>query len=261
MDNAKAKEGIGKGVFTAAAIICVVAVASIFIFLIIKSFPAFQKIGFFNFLFGDTWAPDKDDVYAATELYGSYGIFTMVVGTLAATVGALLFGGIFGYYTAVFIVFFCPEKLKKVFTTVVNLLAGIPSVVYGFFGIMFLLPALANIAPNNGSGLLATSIILGIMILPTVVSLTRTSLDAVPKSYYEGAVALGATHSRAVFKTVSPAASSGIFAALVLGVGRALGETMAVVMVAGNSPVYPEGLFGSFRVMTANIVMEMGYAG
>ena len=143
----------------------------------------------------------------------------------------------------------------------VNLLAGIPSVVYGFFGIVFLLPLLANFAPNNGSGLLATSLILGIMIMPTVVSLSKTSLEAVPRSYYEGALALGSTHSQAVFGTVTKAAKSGVTASLVLGIGRALGETMAVVMVAGNSVAYPDSLFNSFRVLTANIVMEMGYAG
>ena len=142
-----------------------------------------------------------------------------------------------------------------------NLLAGIPSVVYGFFGIMFLLPLLANFAPNNGSGLLATSLILGIMIMPTVVSLSKTSLEAVPRAYYEGALALGSTHSPAVFGTVTKAAKSGVTASLVLGIGRALGETMAVVMVAGNSVAYPDSLFNSFRVLTANIVMEMGYAG
>lgn len=261
MISSKIKEKIGKSAFAVAATLCIIAVASIFIFLTIKSLPAFRKIGFFDFLFGDNWSPDKGDTYAGTKLAGSYGIFTMIVGTLAATVGALLLGGVFGYFTAVFLAYFCPKRLKRIFSSVINLLAGIPSVVYGFFGIVFLLPKLSMIAPNNGSGLLATSIILGIMILPTVVSLSRTSLEAVPRSYYEGAVALGATHTQAVFKTCVPAAKSGITASLVLGVGRALGETMAVVMVAGNAPTYPNSLFNSFRVMTANIVMEMGYAG
>ena len=214
-----------------------------------------------DFVFGDNWAPDRTDTFATENISGSYGIFSMIVGTFSATIGALLFGGVLGYFTAVFIVFFCPAKLKGILSSVINLLAGIPSVVYGFFGIVFLLPLLSNFAPNNGSGLLATSIILGIMILPTVVSLSKTSLEAVPKQYYEGAVALGANHYEAAFRVVVPAAKSGIMASLVLGVGRALGETMAVVMVAGNAPTYPNGLFNSFRVMTANIVMEMGYAG
>ena len=260
-NKAKTKEVFGKAMFGLAAVICIIAVIAIFAFLIVKSVPTFRKLGILEFVFGDNWSPDRTDTFATENISGSYGIFSMIVGTFAATVGALLFGGVLGYFTAVFIAFFCPKRLKKVFSSVINLLAGIPSVVYGFFGIVFLLPLLSNIAPNNGSGLLATSIILGIMILPTVVSLSKTSIEAVPQQYYEGAVALGSNHSEAAFKVVVPAAKSGIFASLVLGVGRALGETMAVVMVAGNAPTYPNGLFNSFRVMTANIVMEMGYAG
>ncbi len=260
MTSNKIKDQAGKCVFAAAAIVCTVSVVAIFAFLIAKSIPALKEIGFFNFLFGDKWMPDKDDIYGGTAS-GSYGIFTMIVGTLSATVGALIIGGTLGYFTAVFLAFYCPKVLKKPLCAVINLLAGIPSVVYGFFGIVFLLPLLANIAPNNGSGLLATSIILGIMILPTVVSLSRTSLEAVPQSYYEGSLAMGATHSETVFHIMSPAARSGITASVVLGIGRALGETMAVVMVAGNSVAYPEGLFSSFRVLTANVVLEMGYAG
>lgn len=257
----KIKEKTGQTMFTVAAIICVIAVAAIFVFMLIKSLPAFNKIGVFDFIFGDDWAPDRLDKFENATLSGSYGIFKMIIGTLAATAGALLIGGTIGYFTAVFLAFYCPKKLKKLFSSTINLLAGIPSVVYGFFGIVFLLPLLSNIAPNNGSGLLATSLILGIMIMPTVVSLSKTSLEAVPNSYYEGALALGATHSQAVFGTVTLAAKSGVTASLVLGIGRALGETMAVVMVAGNSVAYPDTLFNSFRVLTANIVMEMGYAG
>lgn len=261
MATTKIKEKIGRTAFMAAAILCIVAVVAIFLFLIVRSVPALGKIGVLEFIFGDNWSPDRLDTYETSPLSGYYGIFTMIVGTLVSTVGALLIGGVIGYFTAVFLVFFCPEKLKRILSSVINLLAGIPSVVYGFFGVVFVLPLLALFAPNNGTGLLATSIILGVMILPTVVSLSRTSLEAVPRSYYEGAVALGATHTQAVFKTVVPAARSGITASLVLGIGRALGETMAVVMVAGNSPAYPHSLFNSFRVLTANIVMEMGYAG
>lgn len=261
MKTANFKEKAGKTVFTIAAMICVIAVIAIFGFMLVKSLPAFRKIGFFNFVFGDNWSPDRLDKYDDASLSGTYGVFKMIIGTLAATVGALVIGGTLGYFTAVFIAFYCPERLKKIFSSTVNLLAGIPSVVYGFFGIMFLLPLLANFAPNNGSGLLATSLILGIMIMPTVVSLSKTSLEAVPRAYYEGALALGSTHSQAVFGTVTKAAKSGVTASLVLGIGRALGETMAVAMVAGNSVAYPDSLFNSFRVLTANIVMEMGYAG
>ena len=259
MISTKTKDKIDKTLFVMAAIVCAISVIAIFVFLIVKSAPAFNKIGFFDFLLGDKWAPDREATYS--NLSGKYGVLTMIAGTLAATAGAILIGGVSGYFTAVFLAFFCPKKLKKALSSVINLLAGIPSVVYGFFGIVFLLPILATVAPNNGSGLLATSIILGIMILPTVVSLSKTSLEAVPRSFYEGSVAMGATHSQTVFRVMSPAAKSGITASLVLGVGRALGETMAVVMVAGNSVAYPDGLFGSFRVMTANIVLEMGYAG
>ena len=260
MTATRLKERIGKAVFAAAAVICVIAVVAIFAFLIYKSIPAFGKLGVFRFMFGDNWSPDRLDTYDS-PLSGTYGILTMIVGTLTATVGALLVGGVLGYFTAIFLAFYCPPAPRRVLSAVINLLAGIPSVVYGFFGIVFLLPLLARIAPNNGSGLLATSLILGIMILPTVVSLSRTSLEAVPRSYYEGSVAMGATHSETVFRIMSPAARSGITASLILGIGRALGETMAVVMVAGNAPAYPSGLFSSFRVLTANIVMEMGYAG
>lgn len=261
MSGIKRKERLGKGLFITAAVFCVFAVAAIFIFLIVKSIPAFKKLGIFRFIFGKIWSPDRLDAYQTSEVSGFYGIFTMIIGTLSATVGALLFGGITGFFTAVFLAFYCPKRLKRSVTLVINLLAGIPSVVYGFFGIVFLLPKLSFFAPNNGSGLLATSIILGIMILPTVVSLSKTSLEAVPSGYYQGSLALGATHTQTIFNVMVPAAKSGISAALILGVGRALGETMAVVMVAGNSPTYPTGLFGSFRVLTANIVMEMGYAG
>ncbi len=243
------------------AVICIIAVIAIFIFLIAESLPAFQKIGFIEFIFGENWKPDVNDSYSG-EITGSYGVFKMIVGTLVATCGSVLFGGILGFFTAVFIAKFCPKKLKKIFTTVINLLAGIPSVIFGFFGMNVILPLLGNFsATGSGSGLLAVSIVLGLMILPTVVSLSRTSIEAVPDSYYEGARALGASHEQAVFKTVVPAAKSGIIASIILGIGRSVGETMAVIMVAGNKVNYPSGLFQSFRVLTSNIVMEMGYAG
>ena len=260
MMSTKLKESLGKALFIIMATICIIAVISIFAFLIVKSIPAFSKIGVIDFIFGDMWAPQRGDSYDM-PLKGSYGIFTMILGTALSTVGALIIGGILGYFTSVFIVFYCPDKLKRVGTLVINILSGIPSVIYGFFGITILLPLLSLFAPNNGSGLLATSIILGIMILPTVVSLSKVALEAVPRRYYEGSAALGVSHTETVFKIMVPSAKNGIVAALVLGVGRALGETMAVIMVAGNSPTYPNGLFGSIRVMTANIVLEMGYAG
>lgn len=260
MIRERKRERAGKAVFLTAASLCVIAVVAVFAFLIYRSIPAFSKLGFFSFVLGDDWSPDRTDTYAA-PLSGTYGILTMIAGTLLASTGALLFGGVIGYFTAVFIAFYASERLNRIFTFMIRLLAAIPSVVYGFFGISFLLPLLSYIAPNNGSGLLATALILGIMILPTVVSLSITSMKSVSRAYYDGSAALGADHSETVFRVMIPAARSGIVASLVLGVGRALGETMAVVMVAGNAPAYPSGLFSSFRVLTANIVMEMGYAG
>lgn len=260
MKASRIRETAGRVVFAAAAVVCVAAVVAVFVFLIGKSLPAYGKLGVWEFVTGEVWSPDRLDTYDA-PLSGTYGVRTMITGTLTATAGALLVGGVLGYFTAVFLAFYCPRRLRRPLSAAVSLLAGIPSVVYGFFGIVFLLPLLSHIAPNNGSGPLATALILGLMILPTVVSLCRVSMEAVPQAYYQGSVAMGATHSETVFRIVIPAARPGITAALILGVGRALGETMAVVMVAGNAPAYPEGLFGSFRVLTANIVMEMGYAG
>ncbi len=261
MNRSRAKEKAGKAVFAGTAVICIIAVVVIFAFIIIRSIPTISKIGFFDFLFGSTWDPDRNDVFTEA-LAGQYGVLTMIVGTLFATVGALAVGGILGYFTAVYLAFFCKGKIKKVFNTVVNLLAGIPSVIYGFFGIKALMPLFGWMSPNgNASGLFLVSLVLGIMIMPTVVALSKTSLEAVPRSYYEGALALGATHEQAVFKTMVPAAKSGITASLILGIGRALGETMAVVMLAGNATEIPTGLFQSFRTLTANIVLEMGYAG
>ena len=261
MNSDKAKERFFKILFAVTAALCIVAVIAIFAFLIIRSLPTFRRIGFFNFIFGKEWKPNVDDGFTG-EIKGKYGVFKMIIGTIVATIGSVAVGGILGFFTAVFISKFCPRKLKGVFSTVINMLAGIPSVIFGFFGMTVLLPELGAFSDTgSGSGLLAVSLVLGLMILPTVVSLSKTSIDAVPESYYEGARALGATHEEAVFRAVVPAAKSGIVASIILGIGRAVGETMAVIMVAGNVVEYPKGLFESFRVLTANIVMEMGYAG
>ncbi len=257
----KIKENFTKALFMAAAIISIIAVLAIFAFLFLKGVPAFSKIGFFKFIFGSTWNSNSNDTFTS-PLVGGYGILSMIMGSIFATVGALIVGGTTGYFTAIFLAKFCPKRLKKVLTSLVNLLAGIPSVVYGFFGLKILLPLLGTFSPTgDGSGLLSVSIILGIMILPTIVALSKTSIESVPNSYYEGARAIGNSHEQAVFRAVVPAAKSGITASFVLGIGRAVGETMAVVMVAGNSVTVPSSLFGSFRTMTANVVLEMGYAG
>ncbi|MBQ9805444.1 MAG: phosphate ABC transporter permease subunit PstC [Clostridia bacterium] len=257
----KHSESIGKMLFLGAAILCVISIVAIFSFLILRSIPFFQKIGLRDFLFGEVWSPDRYDTYGTPNPVGSYGILPMLVGTLLSGLSALLFGGTLGVFFAVFLVFFCPKRLRSLCNSLVLLLAGIPSVVYGFFGISFLLPIFSKVAPTNGSGLLATTLILGTMILPTVVALFKTALEAVPKSYYTGAVGLGSSHVQAVFCTMVPSARAGMRNALLLGLGRALGETMAVILVAGNAPTYPAGLFRSFRVLTANIAMEMSYAG
>ena len=262
MERTKVKELSSKVLFAAAAIVCIVAVIAIFVFIVIRSIPALSKIGFFNFVFGDVWNPNRYDEYITDPLVGRYGILTMIVGSIFSTVGALIIGGILGFFTAVFLARFCGPRVKRVFGAVINLLAGIPSVIYGFFGMAVIIPLFANISPTgDGAGLLVTSLVLGIMILPTVVALSKNGMEAVPQELYEGARALGATHEQAVFRTIVPAAKSSITASLILGVGRAIGETMAVIMIAGNSPEIPGGLFGSFRTMTANIVLEMGYAG
>ena len=243
------------------AIFSIIAVILIFLFLVIQGMPAIKEIGFFDFIFGHEWNSNSSDTYG-NPIIGKYGIFTMIVGSIYATAGALIIGGGLGVLTAIFLARFCPRRLKKPLTQIINLFAGIPSIVYGFFGMKVLLPLLGNFSPNgDGSGILAVSIILGIMILPTVTALSKTSLEAVDNSYFEGAIALGMTKEQSVFRVVLPAAKSGVFASLILGIGRAIGETMAVVMVSGGNTVFPSSMFASFRTLTANIVMEMSYAG
>lgn len=240
-----------KYIFFICSIFAVIVVFSICLFIFIYSFPLFRETGFFKFIFGMDWQPSNN----------KFGIFPMIVGSLYVTVLSTLIGGGFGLFTAIYISMFCPKKLKIVLSQIIDLLAGIPSIVYGFFGMIVLVPLLKNISPNEvGEGVLASSIILGIMILPTITSISRYNLEAVYKYYYDGAVALGSTHSQAVFGVIVKAAKSGIFSAMVLGMGRAVGETMAVMMIAGNAPFIPKDLFSYFRTMTINIALEMGYA-
>lgn len=240
-----------KYIFFICSIFAVVVVFSICLFIFIYSVPLFRETGFFKFISGMDWQPSNN----------KFGIFPMIVGSLYVTVLSTLIGGGFGLFTAIYISMFCPKKLKIVLSQIIDLLAGIPSIVYGFFGMIVLVPFLKNISPNEvGEGVLASSIILGIMILPTITSISRYNLEAVYKYYYDGAVALGSTHSQAVFGVIVKAAKSGIFSAMVLGMGRAVGETMAVMMIAGNAPFIPKDLFSYFRTMTINIALEMGYA-
>ncbi len=246
----KTKEKIFEILFLLAACFSIISVVLICLFLFVNGIPAMQKIGFFNFLLGEKWKPSNE----------LFGILPMILGSIYVTAGAIVVGVPIGLMTAVFLAKFCPEKLHKMLKPAVDLLAGIPSVVYGFFGLTVIVPAVRNIFGGTGSSMLTASILLGIMILPTIISVSEAAINAVPQNYYEGARALGATHERSVFRTMLPAAKSGIMAGIVLGIGRAIGETMAVIMVAGNQARMPEGLLKGVRTLTANIVIEMGYA-
>lgn len=246
----KLKEKIWEALFLLAAGFSIFAVVLICIFLFANGLPAIHKIGLFDFLFGTKWKPGNE----------LFGIFPMIVGSLYVTALAVLFGVPIGLLTAVFLSRFCPRALHKIIKPALDLLAGIPSVVYGFFGLMVIVPFVRDTFGGNGSSILTAGILLGMMILPTIISVSESSLNAVPKTYYEGARALGASHERAVFLTVLPAAKSGIMAGIILGVGRAIGETMAVIMVAGNQARLTGSVLKGIRTLTANIVIEMGYA-
>ena len=244
------KEKIMKGVFLTAACTSILAVILICAFLFMNGLPAIGEIGPAKFLAGERWMPKN----------GFFGIFPMILGSLYITAGAIIVGVPVGIFTAVFMAKFCNRKLYKILKPAVELLAGIPSVVYGFFGMVVMVPMIRNIFGGNGNSILTASLLLGIMILPTIIGVSESAIRAVPDSYYEGSLALGASHERSVFFTVLPAAKSGLLAGVVLGIGRAVGETMAVVMVAGNQARMPMELYKGVRTLTANIVLEMGYA-
>ncbi|MPM31539.1 Phosphate transport system permease protein PstC [bioreactor metagenome] len=245
-----AKEQIMQAVFLLSACVSILAVGLICFFLFANGLPAIGKIGLPEFLGGLRWKPGND----------LYGILPMIVGSVYVTAGSLMLGVPVGILTAIFLARFCPRGLYRFLKPAVNLLAGIPSVVYGFFGLMVVVPAIRVLWGGSGKSMLAASLVLGIMILPTIIGVSESALRAVPESYYEGSLALGATHERSVFFTLVPAAKSGIMAGVILGVGRAIGETMAVIMVAGNQAVIPSGPLKGLRTLTANIVLEMGYA-
>ena len=250
------KETVMKYVFLLCACASILAVVLICLFLFANGIPAIGKIGIFDFLLGEKWKPGND----------IYGILPFILGSIYVTAGAILIGVPVGILTAVYMAKFCPPKLYRFMKPAVDLLAGIPSVVYGFFGLVVLVPFVREFFGRtlgfggNGASMFTASVMLGIMILPTIISVGESSIRAVPDSYYEGALALGATHERSVFFTVLPAAKSGIMAGIILGVGRAIGETMAVIMIAGNQPRMPKGIFKGVRTLTSNLVIEMGYA-
>ena len=246
----KFKERFMQVLFLLSALVSILAVALICIFLFANGIPAIREIGLWDFLSGTSWKPEQN----------IYGILPMIIGSIYVTAGAMLIGVPIGILTALFLVHFCPPKLYRFLKPAVDLLAGIPSIVYGFFGLMVIVPAIRNGLGGSGSSMLAASIVLGIMILPTIINVSESAIRAVPESYYEGSLALGASHERSVFFTVLPAAKSGVFAAVILGMGRAVGETMAVIMVAGNQTAMPGSPLQGLRTLTANIVMEMAYA-
>lgn len=246
----KNKENIMQLVFLAAACASIALVGMICCFLFANGLPTIGKIGISDFLLGQKWRPNND----------IYGILPMIMGSIYVTLGACITGVPIGILTAIFMARFCPVGIYKFLKPAVELLAGIPSVIYGFFGLVVLVPFIRDTFGGTGSSMLTASLLLGMMILPTLISVAEAALRAVPDSYYEGALALGAGHVRSVFFTVVPAAKSGIMAAIILGVGRAIGETMAVIMVAGNQARMPQGLLEGVRTMTTNIVIEMGYA-
>lgn len=250
----KVKEKGMEFVFMLCACVSILAVALICIFLFANGVPAMAKIGFGKFLLGRTWQAGN----------GLFGIFPMIIGSIYVTAGAIIVGVPIGILAAVFLARFCPKPLYRIMKPGVELLAGIPSVVYGFFGLMIIVPWVRDtFRPyygGNGLSLFSAALLLGIMILPTIISISELAIRSVPDKYYQGALALGATHERSVFRTVVPAAKSGIMAGIVLGIGRAFGETMAVIMIAGNQAWIPDNMFQGIRTLTANIVMEMGYA-
>lgn len=241
-------------IFLICACVSILAVLLICIFLFANGIPAIKEIGVFDFILGREWRAGN----------GKFGIFPMILGSIYITAGAIIIGVPLGILTAVFLAKYCPKPLYRVLKPGVELLAGIPSVVYGFFGLMVIVPFIRStfrpVFGGNGLSIISASILLGMMILPTIINVSESAIRAVPEKYYHGALALGATHERSVFLTVVPAAKSGIMAGVVLGIGRAIGETMAVIMVAGNQPRMPKGIFEGVCTLTANIVIEMGYA-
>lgn len=239
-----------KIVFMVAACVSILAVLLICLFLFASGIPAIGKIGPLEFLFGTEWRPSND----------IYGIFPMIVASIYVTGGAILVGVPVALFTSVFMARYCPKKIYRPLKSGIELMAGVPSIVYGFFGLILMVPLIRQVFGGTGTSWLAASLLLAIMILPTIIGPTESALRSVPESYYEGSLALGATKERSIFFVILPAAKSGILAAVVLGIGRAIGETMAVIMVAGNQARMPQGLLKGLRTLTANIVTEMGYA-
>ncbi|WP_159564277.1 phosphate ABC transporter permease subunit PstC [Streptococcus halichoeri] len=245
------KEEFFRIIFFLSAATAILAIFLICIFIFMNGLPFIGKYGISHFLLGNDWSPSNTPA--------SYGILPMIVGSVFITIGAIALGVPTGVFTAVFMVYYCPKQIYAFLKSAVNLMAAIPSIVYGFFGLQLLVPWIGSFS-GNGMSVLTASLLLGIMILPTIISLSESAIRTVPSAYYAGSLALGASHERSIFSVILPAAKSGIFSAVILGVGRAIGETMAVILVAGNQPIIPSGLFAGTRTMTTNIVLEMAYA-
>ena len=246
----RVKEKGMKMVFLIAACTSVLAVLLICIFLFANGLPTIAQIGPLKFLFGQEWKPSNN----------KFGILPMIVASIYVTGGAILVGVPIAVLTSVFMARYCPKRIYGVLKSGIELMAGIPSIVYGFFGLVLIVPLIRDVFGGPGASMLAAIILLGIMILPTIVGVTEAAIRGVPESSYEGSLALGATKERSIYAVMLPAAKSGILAGIVLGIGRAIGETMAVVMIAGNQPRMPKGLLKGVRTMTMNIVTDMGYA-
>jgi phosphate ABC transporter permease protein PstC len=244
------KEKLIEKVLLLIACSAIAIILLIFLFIFIEGLPIFVKTGLFQFLFSSHWAPTK----------GYFGILPMIVGSIVVTLGALIIGILFGLSCSILLAEFAPKGAVRILKPLIELLAGIPSVVYGFIGVVVLIPFIRNTLGGPGFSVLAASVILGVMILPTIIAVSLDALQAVPLAYKEGSLALGATQWQTIYGTMIPAAKSGIIAGIILGMGRAIGETMAVIMIAGNSLKIPTSLLDPARTLTSNIALEMGYA-
>ncbi|MDR2713285.1 MAG: phosphate ABC transporter permease subunit PstC [Clostridiales bacterium] len=246
----KFKEKLSGRIFFIFALSSISVLALITVFIIVKGAPIIAKVGFFNFVFGMKWSPSQ----------GEFGIFPMIIGSVSVTLGAAALGVPIGICCSIFLAEFAPAKMREFFRPAIQLLAGIPSVVYGFWGLLFIVPFIRNFFGGPGLSILAGAIILAIMTLPTIISISEVSLLALPRQYKEGALALGLNHWQTIWSVLLPAAKSGIVAAVILGIGRAVGETMAVIMVLGNAVAVPLSILDPVRTLTTNIGIEMGYA-
>lgn len=245
------RETVMKYVFLISALISVLSIILIFYFIFSGGLPFILRQGVWEFLTGTNWRP--------TASQPEFGILPMIVGSLIVTGGAILIGVPIGVLTAVYMVFYCPKAYYRYAKSAINLMAAIPSIVYGFFALQIFVPFF-RIMGRSGMNMVTASLLLGTMILPTIIGLSESAIRNVPKSYYQGAIGLGTTHERAILTVVVPAAKNGILSAIILGIGRAIGETMAVILVAGNQPRIPTELNQGVRTLTTNIVMEMAYA-